>query len=98
VPFVDLAALSKTYFEQLGAEQTKRVFLWTKAGEYDYLPEGTEDNTHFCEYGAFHIARLVTQGIRAAAIEPLMQHLLAEAQVTELQSQFERNEFNNYRH
>ena len=92
VPFVDLAALSKIYFEQLGVELTKRIFLWTKAGEYDYLPEGTEDNTHFREYGAFQIARLITEGVTAAGIEPLSQHLIPATEINELQVKFERNE------
>ncbi|PWW00970.1 lysophospholipase L1-like esterase [Paenibacillus cellulosilyticus] len=75
VPFVDLAALSKAYFEELGEERSKQVFLWTEPGQYEFLPEGSQDNTHFSEFGGIQIARLVAQGIRDARIEPLARHL-----------------------
>jgi lysophospholipase L1-like esterase len=71
VPFVDLAALSKAYFEMLGQERTKEVFLWAEPGQYAYLPEGAQDDTHFSEFGAIAIARLVANGIRAAGDERL---------------------------
>lgn len=41
VPFADLAGLSKTYFEELGEERTKDIFLWAEPGRYPNLPEGT---------------------------------------------------------
>lgn len=78
VPFVDLASLSKAYFEELGEEQSKQVFLWTEPGQYEYLPEGSQDNTHFSEFGAIAIAKLVAQGIQEAGVEPLLYHLIAE--------------------
>lgn len=78
VPFVDLAGLSQAYFEELGEERTKRVFLWAEPGEYPNLPEGAEDNTHFTEAGAVEIARLVIRGIREAGFELLGRHLITE--------------------
>ncbi|MBD3921777.1 rhamnogalacturonan acetylesterase [Paenibacillus sp. PR3] len=78
VPFIDLASLSKAYFEELGEERSKQVFLWTEPGQYECLPEGTQDNTHFSEFGAIEIARLVAQGIRDAGVEPLVHHLIAQ--------------------
>ncbi|WP_187355559.1 rhamnogalacturonan acetylesterase [Paenibacillus tengchongensis] len=75
VPFVDLAALSKAYYEELGGERTKEVLLWAKPGQYPCLPEGAEDNTHFSERGAAEIARLVAKGLMEARVEPLWQHV-----------------------
>ncbi|HLQ97183.1 MAG TPA: rhamnogalacturonan acetylesterase [Candidatus Dormibacteraeota bacterium] len=77
VPFVDLAALSKRYIEELGPEDSKRIFLWAKPGQYENLPEGAKDNTHFSELGALELARLVAKGIQEAEIEPLKNHLLS---------------------
>lgn len=78
VPYIDLASLSGAYFEELGEERTKQVFLWAEPGQYANLPEGAEDNTHFTEAGAVEIARLVARGIRVAGIEPLSRHLITE--------------------
>ncbi|RTE10889.1 rhamnogalacturonan acetylesterase [Paenibacillus whitsoniae] len=80
IPFIDLAARSKEYFEELGEERTKQVFLWTEAGQYEYLPEGTQDNTHFTEPGAVEIARLIVSEIEGKGIEPLQRHLLPGAE------------------
>ena len=68
VPLIDLCGSSKTFFEKLGPEQTKKVFLWVKPGESPNYPEGVQDNTHFCEHGATEIARLVIQGIKEAQL------------------------------
>ncbi|GIN55989.1 hypothetical protein J8TS2_03080 [Lederbergia ruris] len=78
VPFVDLAALSKVYFEELGIERSKEVFLWAEPGQYKNLPEGAQDNTHFSESGAIEIARLVAKGILEARVEPLSSHILKD--------------------
>lgn len=77
VPFVDLAALSKAYYEQLGEERSKQVFLWAKPGEWTNLPEGSEDNTHFSEKGAVEIARLVAKGIQKDRVDPLQRYVHA---------------------
>ncbi|WP_100407341.1 rhamnogalacturonan acetylesterase [Bacillus solitudinis] len=63
-PLIDLAEKSKNLFEELGLEETKKVFMWLEPNEYKNLPEGTKDNTHFSEYGAFEIAKLIVEGIQ----------------------------------
>jgi lysophospholipase L1-like esterase len=60
---LDLNAKSIAFYDSLGIEPTKDVFLWLQAGQYPNFPNGVSDNTHFQEYGAGQIARLVTQGI-----------------------------------
>ncbi|UQZ36145.1 GDSL family lipase [Paenibacillus sp. PK3_47] len=79
VPFVDLAALSKRYFEELGEERTKQIFLWAEPGQYANFPEGVQDNTHFSEAGAIEMARLVAGGILQAGVEGLEQHVIGYA-------------------
>lgn len=81
VPFVDLASLSKSYYEGLGLEDSKQVFLWAKPGQYKNLPEGAEDNTHFSEEGAIEIARLVAEAIYKAEINPLQKYLIPKNKI-----------------
>jgi lysophospholipase L1-like esterase len=72
VPYINLAARSKRLFEQLGEEATKRIFMWLEPNRYAAWPDGTEDNTHFCEEGALAIAALVADGMRDAGLESLV--------------------------
>lgn len=75
VLYIDLARLSKTYFEELGEERTKQVFLWAEPGQYKNLPEGAQDNTHFSEIGAIEIARLVAKGMLATEDAQLSRYI-----------------------
>jgi len=62
-PLVDLAASSRAYLDQIGPEASTSVFLHVPAGVYPGRPTGTIDDTHFQEYGAIQMARLVASGI-----------------------------------
>ncbi|KQQ83149.1 fibronectin type III domain-containing protein [Arthrobacter sp. Leaf137] len=64
VAVVDLSASSRAYYDAIGPEDTKSVFLHVDAGVYPNRPTGTVDNTHFQEYGAIQIARLVAGGVK----------------------------------
>ncbi|WP_110589591.1 fibronectin type III domain-containing protein [Microbacterium suaedae] len=59
VPLVDLSASSRAYLDEIGVEDAKSVFLHVPAGVYPNRPDGTQDDTHFQEYGAIQMARLV---------------------------------------
>ena len=56
VPFIDLNALSKPFYEALGPEKSARAFA--TAGN------GQTDNTHHNNYGSYQLARAVVQAIR----------------------------------
>jgi large repetitive protein len=58
-PLVDLSASSRAYLDEIGPEEAKSVFLHVPAGVYPNRPDGTTDDTHFQEYGAIQMARLV---------------------------------------
>lgn len=60
---IDLSALSRAYYDSIGPEETKSVFLYTDPGVYTAFPNGSADNTHFQEYGAIQLARMVAQSI-----------------------------------
>lgn len=58
-PLVDLSASSRAFLDELGPEGAKDVFLHAEAGVYPNRPNGVADDTHFQEYGAIQMARLV---------------------------------------
>ncbi|WP_304441436.1 fibronectin type III domain-containing protein [Demequina sp. NBRC 110057] len=62
-PLVDLSASSRAYLTEIGPEAAKSVFLHVPAGVYPNRPSGTEDDTHFQEYGAIQMARLVATDV-----------------------------------
>ncbi|HZG86618.1 fibronectin type III domain-containing protein [Paenibacillus sp.] len=75
VPLVDLSALSVAYYNEIGPEATMAVFLYTEPGMYPAFPNGSQDNTHFQEYGAIQIARLVSVGVKALSGVPLSNYV-----------------------
>ncbi|MBX2963522.1 MAG: rhamnogalacturonan acetylesterase [Cyclobacteriaceae bacterium] len=64
VPFIDLDKRSQALYQQVGAENSKLLFLQLKPGEHPNYPEGRDDNTHFNELGARLIAQIVLEEIR----------------------------------
>ncbi|QYR22021.1 GDSL family lipase [Paenibacillus sp. sptzw28] len=64
VPLLDLNARSIAYYNTVGIEESKSLFFWLEPGVYPNWPNGVQDNTHFQEYGAEQIARLVSDGVR----------------------------------
>jgi len=75
VPLIDLAAKSKRLIEQLGDEESKRLFMRISPGEYEHYPNGLQDDTHFQERGAIRIAELVAEEIREKNIHVLPSYL-----------------------
>ncbi|WP_438446561.1 fibronectin type III domain-containing protein [Gorillibacterium sp. sgz5001074] len=64
VKLVDLSALSIAYYDSIGPEASKSVFLHVEPGIYNAWPNGSADDTHFQEYGAIQIARLLSGGVK----------------------------------
>ncbi|WP_205687504.1 PxKF domain-containing protein [Cellulomonas endophytica] len=63
VPLVDLSASSRAYLDEIGPEAARSVFLHVPAGVYPNRPTGTADDTHFQDYGAIQMARLVAADV-----------------------------------
>lgn len=74
VPVIDLHRKSFDLLARLGPVESRKLFLSAGPGEYSALPNGKEDNTHFCWYGASEMARLVVEGIRGLEL-PLTEAL-----------------------
>jgi hypothetical protein len=66
VALIDLSAMSKTFYEALGPEESKKAFVIYPAGSFPGQKQELKDNTHFNSYGAYELARCVVEGIRKA--------------------------------
>ena len=64
VPLIDHHAKSKELIVEFGEEKSKELFLWIKPGEYDSLPGGKSDDTHFSIKGAYLMASLAVEGMK----------------------------------
>ena len=76
VPLIDLNSLTKTFFETLGYEDSKRALV-----HYPKEMYGRElaDNTHFNTYGAYEVAKCVVMGMKQLNL-PIAQYLRADWQ------------------
>ncbi|RCK13133.1 hypothetical protein DT075_02005 [Bacillus licheniformis] len=59
---------SRQLLESLGPEASKKLYLWLEPGEHPNYPDGARDDTHFCDFGAKEIAKLVAQEAKEAGI------------------------------
>lgn len=65
VPVIDLHRKSTELLARLGPDESRKLFLSVSPGEYSALPNGKQDDTHFCWYGASEMARLVVEEIQS---------------------------------
>jgi lysophospholipase L1-like esterase len=75
VPLIDMTAISGEYFEKLGPDKSKELFLWANPGECPNYPNGVQDDTHFNENGAIQIARLIVEDIRRQKIHHIWEFI-----------------------
>ena len=57
--------MTRTLFEAMGQEDSKRAFVHYPAGSYPGQNKPFADNTHFNPYGAYQIAKCVIEGLIA---------------------------------
>lgn len=71
VPLIDLNLMTKTLFETLGYEDSKRALVHYPEEVYG---KKLEDNTHFNPYGAYEVAKCVVMGMKQLGL-PLVSYL-----------------------
>ena len=71
VPLIDLNLMTKTLFETLGYEDSKRALVHYPEAVYG---KKLEDNTHFNPYGAYEVAKCVVMGMKQLGL-PLVSYL-----------------------
>lgn len=74
VPVIDLNGTTKTFFETLGYEDSKRALVHYPANTFPGQEKALADNTHFNPYGAYEVAKLVVMGMKQLGL-PLVSHL-----------------------
>lgn len=68
VALIDLNIMSKTLYEALGVEESKKIFLHYPANSFSNNPNEIHDDTHFSNYGAYQLAKCVLEGIKTAKL------------------------------
>jgi lysophospholipase L1-like esterase len=74
-PIIDLAALSERWIDGVGQENSARYYLHYKgaAGAPGY-PNGIDDDTHFSELGARHVADIIATSLSKMKL-PIARHV-----------------------
>jgi lysophospholipase L1-like esterase len=75
VPLVDLTRMTERFYEAMGPEASARAFVHYPANTFPGQRAELKDDTHFNNYGAYEIAKMVVEGIRADDLL-LARHLL----------------------
>ena len=64
VPFINLNGMTKTMYEAMGPENSKKLFVIYPANTFPGQKEALNDNTHFNSYGAYQLAKCIIEGIK----------------------------------
>lgn len=71
VPVLDLDSRSRQLYDSFGPEYSKLLFNVSTPGANPQYPAGSNDNTHFSEYGARLIAELVLDEMKKVKLDLL---------------------------
>ena len=77
IPLIELNEMTRTLYEALGVEPSKRAFVHYPAGTYPGQTRDFADNTHFNPYGAYQIAQCVIEGMKQLDL-PLVHYLRSD--------------------
>ncbi|MFY7828116.1 MAG: rhamnogalacturonan acetylesterase [Flectobacillus sp.] len=65
VALIDLNKMSKTLWETLGIENSKKAFVHYEANTFPNQEKAIHDDTHFSNYGAYQLAKCIVEGIKS---------------------------------
>ncbi|MBO4486142.1 MAG: rhamnogalacturonan acetylesterase [Prevotella sp.] len=74
VPVIELHEMTRTFFEILGYNGSTQALVHYPANTFPGQPKALADNTHFNAYGAYEVAKMVVQGMKALHL-PLAEHI-----------------------
>ena len=77
VKLIDLHQMTRTMFETMGEEGSKRAFVHYPANTYPGQDKALADNTHFNPYGAYEIAKCIVEGMKSIQL-PIVEYLRPE--------------------
>ena len=62
--FIEMTQRTLRALDEMGEEESKKMFMNFPAGMYENYPEGKQDNTHLRPEGAAWIASLIADGLK----------------------------------
>lgn len=77
VPLIDLHKHTTDLFEALGFEDSKRVLVHYPANTFPQQQKALADNTHFNNFGAYEVAKIVVMGLKQLG-HPLVKYLRSD--------------------
>ena len=77
VLLIDLSAETKTLFETMGTEDSKRLLVHYPMGTFPWQEKKFSDNTHFNPFGAYEVSKLVVMGLKRLN-SPLVKYLSSD--------------------
>lgn len=77
VPVIELHDMTRTFFETLGYENSKKALVHYPANTFPGQDKPLADNTHFNPYGAYEIAKMVVMGMRQLNL-PIVKYLRSD--------------------
>ena len=79
VPVIELHDMTRTFFEILGYEGSKKALVHYPANTFPGQDKPLADNTHFNPYGAYEVAKMVVMGMKQLQL-PIIGELNTEWQ------------------
>ena len=79
VPVIELHDMTRTFFETLGYEGSKKALVHYPANTFPGQDKPLADNTHFNPYGAYEVAKMVVMGMKQLQL-PIIGELKTEWQ------------------
>lgn len=79
VPLIDLNADTKTLFEAMGNEGSKKLLVHYPMGTFPWQEKAFADNTHFNPFGAYEVAKCIVMGLKHIN-SPLVKYLKSDWQ------------------
>jgi lysophospholipase L1-like esterase len=64
VPIIDLEQKTRKVVEQLGPEESKKLYMWIEPGVSERITKNPKDDTHLNISGATQVAKLAVEGIK----------------------------------
>ena len=78
VPVIEIHDMTRTFFETLGYEDSKKSLVHYPAGTWPGQEKDLADNTHFNPYGAYEVAKMVVMGMKELQLEGLAENIIPE--------------------
>ena len=77
VPVIELHDMTRTFFETLGYENSKKALVHYPANTFPGQDKPLADNTHFNPYGAYEISKMVVMGMKQLNL-PIVKYLRSD--------------------